>query len=253
MGISEKELLMSAVNVAEGIAPPVNTEQQPPAEKMLPQSEVDKLARGARLDGENKARQMIEQQAAKIAELEQQIAQIGQSLGQANQNTTQNNVAPQGTDMVEVVKQEMVNQQQRAIRAEQARQVDELLQRFDSEMARGSETREDFAKVTSKFNKDAFPEITIMAAQMDNLPDIMYELNKNPMKLGYISELARRDPKYAFQELKELSESLKSNANALANHVSPLKPLGTVKASTAGTDNGKRSVTDWKKFYRNKR
>jgi len=109
---------MSAADMAQGSAQAAQAQ-----EPMVPQSKVNEIVSGARLDGESRARQQLEQQANQIAELQQQIAGI-QGGGQQSQNTgNAGNGAPQGgQDMSELVKQELVNQQKEALRAEQLRQ-----------------------------------------------------------------------------------------------------------------------------------
>lgn len=246
---------MSAVDAAQGNGATPNTVNAVET-RTLPVDELNKLVGGARIEGEKRATEALKQE---IAAMQQQIASLTQGMGMNQQGApgqASTNANPQDAgmpDVSELVKQEMLQQQQAMLRAEQRRQAEELLQKFNAEMQRGVEGAEDFKEVTSKYNPYDFAEITMMAAQLDNVPEVMYELNKNPMKLAYISELVRRSPQFAFEEMKNLSKSIKEGQDAKAKFVDPIKPLAGIKASTAGTDNGKRTVKDWKKFYSGKR
>lgn len=254
---------MSAQDVAQGVgAAPDNNNATPNADtRTLGVEELNKLVGTARIEGEKRANAALGQQ---IAEMQQQIAALTQGLNpqgqipQQGQQPAANAQQPNTSDMqnpqvYEAVKQELANQQQQAIRAQQKQQISELLNTYDQEMKTGEEHYEDFKEVTGKFNPDDFPEIALMAAQLGNIPHVMYALNKDPGRLAAIVGLMQRSPHYAFEELKALAKSVNDNMEAKAKYANPIKPLTSVKASTAGTDNGRRSVTDWKKFYRNKR
>ena len=49
-------------------------------------------------------------------------------------------------------------------------------------MFRGKELYDDFEEVTQDFSPAAYPQVTVMASEYDNLPDIVDELGKNPEK-----------------------------------------------------------------------
>jgi len=105
--------------------------------------------------------------------------------------------------------------------------------------------------VTADFNPAAYPQVTILAAQMDNLPDIMYELAGNPSKLTHLHVLALTNPPLARKEMTKLSQSIKQNSDAVATNTKSPAPLGKLKSSAqAGQDTGKRTISDMRKDSR---
>lgn len=145
--------------------------------------------------------------------------------------------------------QQQMNEQREAYEREQQRlQVDEIAKSYLEKMAAGKELYDDFEDVTQDFSPAEFPQVTIMASQYDNLPDIMYELGKNPRKLVDLHALALSSPKMAKKEMQKLSASIKDNQSALANNVKSPSPLNKLKSSArAGQDTGKRTISDMRK------
>ena len=91
-----------------------------------------------------------------------------------------------------------------------------------------------------------------LANMVDNTAEVMYELAKNPSKIGAIQTLieidtkAGRHPKLALAEMKRLSESIKVNSKG-SKYQPPNEPLSQMRPSNAGTGNqGDRSVRDYK-------
>ncbi len=104
----------------------------------------------------------------------------------------------------------------------------------------------DFDEVTRQVDFRTMPEIPVLANEMDNSMDVMYDLAKNPAKLGTILTLAQRDANAARAYMKSLSESIKQNQTALnqANQSKVNEPLSQVKPSNVGMDNGSHTVRD---------
>lgn len=188
-------------------------------EKMVPQSEVDKIVH-ARIMREraNIAPQM---QAPSFDE-EALIAKATERM------------------------QKQLEEQREAYEQEQQKaQVDKIAETYLEKMALGKELYDDFEDVTADFSPAAYPQVTIMASQYDNLPDIMYELGKNPRKLVDLHVLALTNPPQAKKEMQKLSASIKDNQTALATNVKSPSPLNKLKSSAAaGRDTGKRTIRD---------
>jgi hypothetical protein len=114
-------------------------------------------------------------------------------------------------------------------------------------MGQGKDRYSDFDEVMTDFEPTAFPQVALLAAHLENTPDVMYELAKNPNKLVQINTLAERSPKMAERMLKELSDSIIKNQEAVENTVLPKAPLSRLKSSTTvGADTGKMTVRDFK-------
>jgi hypothetical protein len=212
-----------AVDVGEHQA-----EQQPvqmQQEKMVPQSEVDKIVH-ARIMREREHSNMgmggIQQPAF---DEEAIIAKATQRL------------------------QQHQDEQRKQYELEQQKaQVDEIAKTYLDKMSQGKEIYPDFDETTADFSPGAYPQVTILASQQDNLPDIIYELSKNPQKLTHLHVLALTNPQQARKEMTKLSQSIKKNDEALANNSKSPAPLSRLKPSArAGQDTGKRTISDMRK------
>jgi len=121
-----------------------------------------------------------------------------------------------------------------------------VAQQYFGKMAQGKDMFEDFEAITADFNPAEFPQLVFLANQMDNTPAIIYELRKNPGKLADLAVLIEKSPNMARNELSKLSESIKRNDEAKRNLQEPQDPLNRLKPSPVGTDNGTKSVRDFK-------
>jgi hypothetical protein len=90
-----------------------------------------------------------------------------------------------------------------------------------------------------------------LANDMENTGDIMKELVDNPMKLANMMALAQMQPGIAKRQMMELSNSIKTNQDALAQEKEAKNPMSQLKpSSSAGMDNGTMSVSDFRKIFR---
>lgn len=226
-----------------------NTEAPPP-EKMLPASRVNQLVQQAKRDG---ARKMQEQLDAAKQQIEQlQAQQEQQQAPSPQQQAPQQQQAP-GIDAQQIQQQVMQMMQQQQQEAEQKRhqeqleqEVNQVAQQYFGKMAQGKDLFEDFEAMTADFNPAEFPQLVFMANQMDNTPAIIYELRKNPGKLADLAVLVEKSPGMARNELAKLSESIKRNDDAKRGLQEAQDPLNRLKPSPVGTDNGTKSVRDFK-------
>ncbi len=101
------------------------------------------------------------------------------------------------------------------------------------------------------YNNPTMIKLVGMANEMENTGDIMNELLANPMKMGTVLNLAKEQPFLASETLKELSNSIKQNQQALAEDAQARDPMRQLKPSSVGMDNGKaQSVADFKKMFK---
>lgn len=90
-----------------------------------------------------------------------------------------------------------------------------------------------------------------MANDMENTGDVMKELVDNPMKMGNLLALAHAQPKLAMKAMHDLSNSIKTNQEALEQEKQARDPMSQLKPSTsAGMDNSTMSVSDFRKMFR---
>ncbi len=225
--------------------------ETPPPEKMLPASRVNQLVQQAKRDGARKMQEQLDAAQQQIAQLQGQ-----QGQPQAQQMQPEPQQAPQGQAQgmdPQVMQQVMQMMQQKQQEDEQKRhqeqleqEVNQVAQQYFGKMAQGKDLFEDFEAMTADFNPAEFPQLVFMANQMDNTPAIIYELRKNPGKLADLAVLVEKSPNMARSELNKLSESIKRNDDAKRTLQEAQDPLNRLKPSPVGTDNGTKSVRDFK-------
>ncbi len=138
----------------------------------------------------------------------------------------------------------------------QERDAQRIASEFFTKVEAGKANYEDFDKVMGDVDLRTIPYHVQLANMVDNTADVMYELAKNPSKIGAIQNLididlrAGRQPKLAMTEMKRMSQQIKDNA-AGAKFKAPNEPLSQLRPSNAGTDNkGALTVGDYKAKYR---
>lgn len=244
---------MDAKDIAEELQDPnvgdvevQEVTEAPPPEKMLPASQVNELIKKAKRKGEQK---MQEQLDAARAQIEQLQAQQGQQQAPVQQQTAQQ----PGVDaqqiqqqVMQLMQQKMQEDEQKRQQEELEREVNEVAQQYFGKLAQGKELYEDFEAVTAKFDPAAFPQLVYLATQADNTAAIIYELQKNPAKLAQLSVLVDKSPSMARDEIAKLSQSIKTNQDAKNNLQQAQDPLDRLKPSPVGTDNGTKTVRDYK-------
>jgi hypothetical protein len=138
----------------------------------------------------------------------------------------------------------------------QEQQAQQIASEFFTKIEAGKANLQDFDKVMGDVDLRTIPYHVQLANMVDNTAEVMYELAKNPSKIGAIQNLididlrAGRQPKLALAEMKRLSESIKTNQQG-SKFQSPNEPLSQLRPSNAGTGNqGALSVRDYKAKYR---
>lgn len=234
-----------------------DTEAAPP-EKMLPASQVNELIKKAKRKGEQKmqeqldaAKQQIEQLQTQQAQQQlQNTAQTGspQQAPQQQQQGQQQGADPQQImqQVMQQLAQKQQEEQEKREREQLEQEVNQVAQQYFGKMAQGKDMYDDFEAMTADFNPAEFPQLVFLANQMDNTPAIIYELRKNPGKLADLAVLVEKSPSMARNELSKLSDSIKRNDEAKRNLQEPQDPLNRLKPSPVGTDNGTKSVRDFK-------
>lgn len=218
---------------SEDIATDVNQHQAEesiaPQERMISQSEVDKIVH-----------------AKIMREREKMQPQNQSGMGGIPPGFDEDALLARATERMQ---QELDKQRQTYELEQNKARVEDVVRNYEEKMKMGPELYSDFNDVMADYNPSAFPQVTLLAAQMDNLPDIMYELAKNPGKLTHLHTLALASPDMARKELVKLSESIKRNDDAVNNNVKSPSPLSKLKPSAnAGSDTGKRKISDLRKM-----
>ncbi len=228
---------MSDTDVATDISQQEAPVQQAPQEKMLPQSEVDKIV-GARL-------------ARERAQLEAQYRN-NQGMGGMQQQAPAIDEEAILEKATQRMQSQLEAQQKEAAEAQQRAQVDAMARTYLEKMKQGPTLYDDFEEVTKGFKPNKYPQVAVIAAELENTPDIIYDLRKNPQKLATLQMFAlNEDYDELREELTKLSKSIKNNSQSLANNQKSPQPLTKLKSSAfAGQDTGKRTISDMRKESR---
>lgn len=212
---------------------------QPQAEKMvnLPQSQIDhafKVAKEAAYKkGEAEALEKFKsQQPAQTPGIDPE--EFDRRVAEATQRHIEQ-------------AQKQFEQKQNNARVKQV--ADEFLSKIDA----SKDEHPDLVGYVTDGVLGGFPNTIMLSNELDNTADLIAEFKNHPSKMVYIEQLIERDPygRLARQEMKAISESIKSNKNAKQRTV-PNPPLSQIKPSNIGVDSGSGSLTvkDWRKIYK---
>jgi exonuclease VII large subunit len=218
-----------------------------PPEKMLSVSKVNELIKKAKRKGEQKMQEQLDAAKQQIQELQNQQQPQNQAQeppqNQQQQGVDQNMLQQQ---VMQLMQQKHEEDEKKRYSEQLEQEVNQVATQYFGKMAQGKDLFEDFEAITADFNPAEFPQLVFLANQMDNTPAIIYELRKNPSKLAYLDRLVEKSPSMARSELGKLSESIKRNDDAKNALQEAQNPLDRLKPSPTGTDNGAKSVRDFK-------
>lgn len=212
----------------------------PEAEKMLSQSQVNKIVQHEKA----KAAQTIKREMEERHQRELESIQ-----SQQHQQSQRNENVPRDMDANAIYQQvqERFNQemQQRRLKDE----MDRVATSYLSKMEQGKTAYEDFEEVTKEFDPAAFPQLTYLVAGIDNAADVIYDLSRNPLKLAGLDRLAEKNPRQAQAELLKLSRSIAENRQAQSDESSQsvAEPLDRLQSSRVSGSNGKMGIRDLRK------
>jgi hypothetical protein len=245
---------MDATDIAEELQDTIVGEDKalaeaPPPEKMLPASRVNQLVQQAKRDGARKMQEQLDAANQQIQQLQGQQAQqpLQPQQQPPSQPQGQQGMTPEQMQQVmQMVQQKQQEEAEKAHQAQLEREVNAVAEQYFGKLAQGKDLYEDFEAVTADFDPAAFPQLVYLATQADNTPAIIYELAKNPAKLAQLSVLVDKSPQQARKMIASLSESIKTNDIAKKNVQEAQDPLSRLKPSPVGTDNGTKTVRDFK-------
>jgi len=186
-----------------------------------------------------------EQQAPQQApEQQMQQPQQAQNIGgmqQMSQADIERLIAEKAPQML----QEQMQQQLQQQRTQQT--VDSFVSKMQAAEAK-------YPGLEAKLNDldySTLANVVQMANELENTGDIMKELVDNPEKMSSIILLSYTQPKLAQKKLMDLSNSIRTNQQALAEEAQAQDPMSQLKPSTsAGVDDGAMSVTKFRQMFR---
>ena len=219
-----------------------------PAERMVPQSEVDKLVVGLKREAQEKAQAEAERYKREMEQM-QNLNAPPQTMGMGGQQLDPTQIAKQAEESAyNRLIEELENERRSQIEAQMKAEANNFVREYEAKMAQGKQYYDDFEDVVKKVKPNQFTDVIIAAKNMDGTADIMYELAKNPRKLLEIDSMIAKSPELAQEMMAEIAASIKMNREALENKANVNSPLPRVKPSTAGTSDSTsyNSVRDFK-------
>lgn len=232
--------------VEQGVIP-AEEAQGETGNDMLSKSTVSKIVERERQKAFEKGKQEAlmqlqqeQQQAPAEAQAPMAHSQQAGSLG-GMQQMSQADIERQIAERIPQALQEHVNQMQN----KQA--VEAFVQKMQA-----AETR--YPGLEAKLNDldyEHLAPVVHLANNMENTADIMKELVDNPSKMANLTILMHTQPKMAQKAMQELSTSIKTNQDAIAQEKQAQDPMSQLKpSSSAGMDNSAMSVSDFRKMFR---
>lgn len=232
-------------NVDQGVMPEPEPQSEP-ASDMLDKSTVSKIVERERLKAFAKGKQEA------LMELQQQ-QQAPQDMAPAPQQAA----APQQLGGMQQMSaadiERMIAERAPQLLQDHVNQVKNQ-QTVESFVAKMQAAEAKYPGLESKLNEidySSMAPLISLANDMENTGDIMKELLDNPMKMGNLLTLQYTQPAMAKRAMAELSNSIKTNQEALAQEKQAQDPMSQLKPSTsAGMDNSAMSVSDFRKMFR---
>lgn len=206
-------------------------------EKMIPQSEVNRLMGHARAKGAETARKEAEEQYQRNLEAMKAQQTVSPPVPQQQNNQVD----------IDSIAQKLVSKFQEQKAQQEAHGI---LNNFSTQYSKAQESYPDFEDAAKHVDFSKYSDVVRQVVNFPNGADIMYDLVKNPQKLGNLGILAERSPELARMEFMKLSKSISDNQNAqaAAKNQSVNAPLSQMKSSrVASNNNGKMDFSDLKK------
>lgn len=229
--------------VDQGVVPEPEAQGEP-ASDMLNKATVSKIVERERLKafakGKQEALMELQQQQTPQESAPAQQAQAPQQLGGMQQMSAadiERMIAERAPQLLQDHVNNMKNEQ--------------TVSSFVAKMEAAEAKHPGLEAKLNDLDYSTMAPVISLANDMENTADIMKELLDNPMKMGNLMTLVYTQPKMASRAMAELSNSIKTNQDALAQEKQAQDPMSQLKPSTsAGMDNSAMSVSDFKKMFR---
>ncbi len=228
---------------------PIEEAHGEPADDMLSKSTVSKIVERERLKAFEKGK--------KEALMQMQQDQQQAPAAPAPQAAPMQQQAPSQLGGMQQMSEADINRQiaERIPQALQQHvhelQTKQTIDSFVSKMQAAEARHPGLEAKLNDLDYSTMAPIVNMVNQMENTADIMKELVDNPMKMGNLLMLMHTQPKLAQSAMMELSNSIKTNQDALAQDKQARDPMSQLKpSSSAGMDNSAMSVSDFRKMFK---
>jgi hypothetical protein len=219
-------------SIVSGSAPIQQNEV--PTEKMVPQSEVDRVAGSVRKEGYEKGRREA------LAELNAQKS-VGEPIPSG--------MTPEQIEQVRKIALEATLKQQEE--AGHLAVAQKIIGEVTTKLNAGYQKFTDFEPVVKTLELQRNPLLFKALNAVDNADEVAYEIAKSSRKRLLMKQASRSPDDYndLVEEIRNISESIKTNNVALSNAKPVKQPLGQVKPSSTGVgSDGPTTVAEFKKM-----
>lgn len=206
-------------------------------EALIPQSKVNEIAAKARQTGREQAlKQLAEQSVAAAASSSEPS-----SGADANAHLS-------AQDVEAMIEEAATRKAQAAQEQAQQQQAYEIGQHLYTSFKDAEENLPGFKDITKDVDLTAMPDVLGLLYEnaKGHEAHALFELLKNPMKLGNLRNLVSMSPNLAAREVQNLVGSIARNEEAKAAPRSP-QPLSQLDGSALGVDSGGNRVKDLRK------
>lgn len=229
------------------VSAPEPSHQVTPQEKLIPQSEVNRIVQSATERVRDKTRREFHQN---------QPAPTDNYLAQ--QPTQAASPVFDESKMRQIAAEEAQKRQDEKDRYYQEQLQLQQGHRMANDYIAKSESNKhkyaDYDKVVGEFIAKLpggfadIADIVGMSSGFEDTAGITYEIAKNPVKIGLIRQAYQVSPSIGMAEMQRLADSIRINNDA--QHITlPNEPLGHIKPSPVNTDSGKMTVSDFRKKF----
>lgn len=217
------------------------TQSQMPTEtqKMLSQDEVNRIVSREKARAADAARREAEER------YQREIEAANQKMQERRDEGVSRNV---DADALYQQFREKMNQEQAMQRQQEI--VNAAASSYLDKINAARQNYDDFDDTIKSFDPAQFPQIVFLLADIPNGGDVLYELQKNPEKLGIVDNLALKSPDHAKAVLSKISASIQQNKDALQNsaYQNVSSPLDRLSQTRVAGDNGQRTISDLRKM-----
>jgi len=230
---------MDTVNGAAQATSNVTQEQ----EKLLPQSQVSEIVKRAKQEAVEQYKRLYTEQPEYA---QRKYGDPAPVYAQAQPTINEDHYRKIAAEEAQRMRDEIFNQAQKRQEQEYAQN---LVQKFIQKIEPAKSAYEDFEKVTGDLNLQPFPHVVqILAENIDNSGDLLYELGKDRLKLVQLEGLAERSRTDAIVHAQRLAQAMKERREAqTSNAKSPNEPLSKMLPKVNG---GATNTMDWKELSR---
>lgn len=230
-------MTMDTVIGSAQAAPSVQQEQQ---EKLLPQSQVNEIVKRAKEQAVEQYKKLYSEQPEYA---QQKYGDPAPAFAQ-KPSFDESHYRKIAAEEAQRMRDEIFNQAQKRQQEEYAQNI---VQKFVQKIEPAKSAYEDFDKVTGDLNLQPFPHVVqILAENIDNSGDLLYELGKDRLKLVQLEGLAERSRNDAIVHAQRLANAMKEHREANQSQAkNPKEPLSKLLPQVNG---GATNTMDWKEL-----